>query len=95
MLSNLMELYARRDAAINALYHHKKDLQQAVAALNEISAADTVEEMIEYHIGRCHQLTEDRKGEYAVDLVHPYRLVFTKKGEEIQIARIMEIVDYH
>ena len=42
MLSNLMELYARRDAAINALHHHKKDLQQAVAALNEISAADIV-----------------------------------------------------
>lgn len=42
MLSNLMELYARRDTAINALHHHKKDLQQAVAALNEISAADIV-----------------------------------------------------
>lgn len=28
-------------------------------------------------------------------LVHPYRLVFEKNGEEIQIANIIEIVDYH
>lgn len=31
----------------------------------------------------------------AVDLVHPYRLVFEKIGNEIQIANILEIVDYH
>jgi len=42
MLSNLMELYARRDAAINALHHHKKDLQQAAAALDKIPAAEIV-----------------------------------------------------
>lgn len=52
-------------------------------------------EMIKYHIGRCHSLTSNRKGQYAVDLVHPYRLVFEKHGNEIQVAHIMEIVDYH
>lgn len=30
-----------------------------------------------------------------MDLVHPYRLVFEKIGNEIQIANVMEIVDYH
>lgn len=63
--------------------------------IDEIRAVDTVEEMITYHIGRCHALTGNRKGQYAVDLVHPYRLVFEKCGKEIQIAHIMEIVDYH
>ena len=67
-------------------------IQQRV---DEISASDTVEMMIQFHIGRCHQLKQNRKGQYAVDLVHPYRLVFEKNGEEIQIANIMEIVDYH
>ena len=62
---------------------------------DEIDAADTVEMMIQFHIGRCHPLTQNRKGQYAVDLVHPYRLVFEKKGDEIQIANILEIVDYH
>jgi len=40
-------------------------------------------------------LTNNRKGQYAVDLVHPYRMVFEKHGNKIQVAHIMEIVDYH
>ncbi len=63
--------------------------------INEISAADTIEMMIQFHIGRCHPLTNNRKGQYAVDLVHPYRLIFEKIGDIIQIANIVEIVDYH
>lgn len=63
--------------------------------IDEITAADTVEMMIQFHIGRCHTLSQNRKGQYAVDLVHPYRLVFEKNGDEIQIANILEIVDYH
>ena len=63
--------------------------------IGEIEAADSVEFMIKYKIGRCHALQGNRKGEYAVDLVHPHRLVFTKKGKEIQVARIIELVDYH
>lgn len=51
--------------------------------------------MIQFHIGRCHPLVHNRKGQYVVDLVHPYRLVFEKHGNDIQIAHIMEIVDYH
>lgn len=63
--------------------------------IDQISAADTVEMMIQFHIGRCHPFVNNRKGQYAVDLVHPYRLVFEKNGNEIQIAHITEIVDYH
>lgn len=63
--------------------------------IDEISAADSVEMMIRFHIGRCHPLSQNRKGQYAVDLIHPYRLVFEKNGDEIQLANIIEIVDYH
>lgn len=63
--------------------------------IDQISAADSVEQMIQYHIGRCHKLQGDRKDQYAVDLVHPQRLVFEKQGSKIQIACIIEIVDYH
>lgn len=45
--------------------------------------------MIQFRIGRCHPLHNNRKGQYAVDLVHPYRLVFEINGNEIQIANIM------
>ncbi len=63
--------------------------------IDQIDASDTVEMMILSHIGRCHPLTQNRKGQYAMDLVQPYRLVFEKKGDEVQIANILEIVDYH
>lgn len=63
--------------------------------IDQIIAADSVEQMIQFHIGRCHPLHQNRKNQYAVDLVHPMRMVFEKKGTEIQIAYITEIVDYH
>ncbi len=56
---------------------------------------ETVEEMIQFHIGRCHQLNGNRKRQYAMDLIHPQRLIFEKRGNEIQIVRIIEITDYH
>jgi proteic killer suppression protein len=67
-------------------------LQQRI---RQIKRSDTLETLLKLHIGRCHPLHGDREGQYAMDLVHPYRLVFTKRGDEIQIARIEEIVDYH
>ena len=57
--------------------------------IDEIRAVDTVEEMIQFRIGRCHALKGNRKGQYAVDLEHPYRLDFTKHGNEIEIAHIL------
>lgn len=63
--------------------------------IDELQAASTVEMMIQFHIGRCHPLTQNRNGQYALDLVHPYRLIFEKNGDKIQIANILEIVDYH
>ncbi|MBQ0070581.1 MAG: hypothetical protein KBS81_01775 [Spirochaetales bacterium] len=63
--------------------------------IDQISAADSVEQMIQFGIGRCHPLIGNRKNQYAMDLVHPQRLVFEKKGTQIKIALIKEIVDYH
>ena len=76
--------------------HYGKDMSNKIhQRIDEIRAADTVEMMVQFHIGRCHPLVNNRKGQYAVDLVHPYRLIFEKNGDEIQIANILEIVDYH
>ena len=63
--------------------------------IDEIDASDTIEEMVQYHIGRCNPLKGNRKVQYAMDLVHPYRLIIEQIGDEIKIANIMEIVDYH
>ena len=61
----------------------------------EIRAADTVEQLVEFSIGRCHPLHGSRMGEYAVDLVHPFRMVFTKVNGVSKTVCIIEIVDYH
>ena len=56
--------------------------------IDEIRAVDTVEEMIQFRIGRCHALKGNRKGQYAVDLEHPYRLVFFKFVNEFVFFHI-------
>lgn len=83
------------DAKISDRIYGKAMSEKIQMRIDEITAADNVEELIMYHIGRCHQLSNNRKGQYAMDLVHPHRLVFEKYGNEIQVANIIEIVDYH
>lgn len=63
--------------------------------IGEIEAADSVDTMVEFKIGRCHSLHHNREDQYAVDLVHPYRLVFVKQDNITKIVKIIEIVDYH
>ena len=75
---------------------HGREMAEIIdQRIGEIRAADSVEMLMKFHIGRCHQLKLNWKGQYAVDLIHPYRLVFEKHGDVIQIAHIIEIVDYH
>lgn len=58
--------------------------------------------------GRCHQLTADRQGQFAVHLWGQFRLIFTPNHdpiplldgggpdlEEITRISIKEVVDYH
>lgn len=63
--------------------------------IQELSATDSVETMIRFRIGRCHQLHGNRKSQYALDLVSGWRLIFEKKNGEIKIVTIQEITDYH
>ena len=57
---------------------------------------------------RCHMLRGGRMGQYAVDLVHPYRLIFEPNHdpvprlqdgginlEEVTSVTIIEVSDYH
>ena len=69
--------------------------QKLYQRLNEIRAAESVEFMIQHHIGRCHPLEGNRNGQYSVDLAQPYRLIFTVRDEKVQIAKIIKITDYH
>ena len=62
--------------------------------IEQIQYADDVEGLVSARIGRCHALKGDRAGQFAMDLIHPYRLIFERLGEVVQIARIVEILDF-
>ena len=47
------------------------------------------------HVDRCHMLKGKRKTQYAVDLGHPFRLVFELVEKDPAMIRIVEIEDYH
>lgn len=64
--------------------------------IDEIMAAEIVDILINGRIGKCHSLIGKRTGQYSMVLVQPKRLIFTvDKNEIVQIAEIVEVVDYH
>lgn len=75
--------------------------------LQQLAAAPTLSD-IRQMPGRCHELTGDRRGHLAVDVEHPYRLVFRPTADpspkkpdggldwtKVESITIIEIVDYH
>lgn len=83
------------DAEVATRKYGPKMAEKIHMRIDQIHAADSVEMLVQFSIGRCHLLQGDRKGQYAMDLVHPYRLVFEKKNEQLIAVEILEIVDYH
>ena len=74
--------------------------------LTQMKAADTLEDLRKVPGARCHELTGDRNGQLAVDLVQPYRLIFqpdpwpTKPDggldwQQVTQVIVVEIADYH
>lgn len=75
--------------------------------LGDLRNALTLED-VRHLPGRYHELTGDRKGQWACDLDHPYRLVFEPHEKpiptdddgkyiwlEIKGVEVIEITNYH
>jgi proteic killer suppression protein len=75
--------------------------------LNGLKNSETLEDT-KFLPGNFHELTGNRKGQWACDLDQPKRLVFEPVGDsiptdedgkyiwkEIKSVRILEILDYH
>lgn len=73
-----------------------------------LKAAKTLEQVPTTPPDRRHQLRGDRDEQYAVDLVHPYRLIFEPNHDplprkhdggidtqQVSAITIMEVIDYH
>ena len=79
------------------------------ARMADLSAAPSLEDLRGVPgAGRLHELAGDRKWQFALDLLHPYRLVFEPTERppplkqdggldwlRITTVTIIEIVDYH
>jgi len=87
---------------LGALRHKKYKMR-----LDQLRASITLED-VRNQPGRFHELTGDRKGQWACDLDHPYRLIFKPHEDpiptdsngkyiwvEILGVEIIEIADYH
>lgn len=75
--------------------------------LDSLHAAETLED-VRHVPGKFHELTGDRKGQWACDLDQPYRLIFVPHEDpvatdedgkfiwtEIKGVDVTEITDYH
>jgi plasmid maintenance system killer protein len=100
-----------RDRGLRDLVASKRNLvrrfgepcaRKIAQRLQQLHVAETLHD-VRLMAGRCHQLTGDRVGCLALDLVHPRRLVFepTDPAEEpldwrlVKAVTVLEIVDYH
>jgi proteic killer suppression protein len=72
--------------------------------VSELYAANSLNDIAKIPAARLHKLEGARKNEYAVDLIHPFRLIITPVLEEdadfanlscIRVVRIEEVTDYH
>jgi toxin HigB-1 len=104
--NNKLKKYANNDSLANRkLGTIRAKLYKA--RLDDLHDADTLEEL--RHVpGNYHELTQDRKGQWACDLDQPYRLIFTPQENPIPIdedskyiwieikgVEIIEVINYH
>jgi plasmid maintenance system killer protein len=76
--------------------------------LTELEVFDSLADATSLPAIRCHEMTGDRKGQIAVDLVHPHRLLFRPDHDplpakpdggldwtQVTAVVVIEVVDYH
>jgi proteic killer suppression protein len=76
--------------------------------LDELAAAQVLEDIRKLGLGNPHELKQDRKGQIAINLDGPFRLIFepsddppAKKADggidwtAVKSVRILEVADYH
>jgi proteic killer suppression protein len=84
-----------------------ENARRVLRRLDELRAAPNLETMRTLP-GRCHELKGDRAGQLAIDVRHPYRLIFEPANEPlpqkadggldwtgVTSIRIIEVEDYH
>ena len=85
-----------------------KCAKKIMLRISILKAAPNLDSVPKIKPDRCHSLDGNRKGQYAVDLLHPFRLVFIPDHEDIPeletggidltkvtCIKILKVEDYH
>lgn len=66
-----------------------------ILRINIIKQARDIEELMSLPALRCHALRGNYRGQYAIKLMGFYRLIFTLKGNALEIAQIEEVSKHY
>ena len=80
--------YRESDKAIRA--YGAQVGRRYIARINVIKHTKDIDELMNLPALKCHPLKENRAGQYAIKLTGFYRLIFTLKGDALEIAHIEE-----
>ncbi|MBI9032418.1 hypothetical protein JEZ13_10540 [bacterium] len=75
--------------------------KKIIQRYNELTNIPNLELMIKFKVGRCHNLTGNLKGKFALDLEHPLRMIIEpiphnyKELKDIIAVKIVSLEDYH
>ena len=85
-----------------------KCAKKIMIRISVLRAANNLDCVPKVKPDRCHRLEGNRKGRYAVDLVHPFRLVFIPDQDDlpqldnggldlkkVSCIKILNVEDYH
>ena len=79
-----------------AVKSYGKDVaRKYILRINIIKSANNLEELMSLPGLGCHPLKGDRHGQYAIKLTGFYRLIFTLKGDALEIAHIEEVSKHY
>jgi proteic killer suppression protein len=95
------------DERLRVKKHGSTGARKLRQRLDDLEAAETLD-IMRFLPGRCHLLTGDRAGQFALDLDHPFRLIFVPDHDPIPrkpdggidwtvitAVRIIAVEDYH
>lgn len=77
------------DSSVTRKTYNLEMAEKIAQRMEELEAADSVDMLLQFQIGRCHPLKGNRQGQFAMDLVQPFRLVFEKVKNTVQIVRFL------
>ncbi|HRX01465.1 MAG TPA: hypothetical protein P5280_18375 [Cyclobacteriaceae bacterium] len=82
--SSRLERVCNSGAALNRKYGQRK-AKKIQQRLFELQAADSLSDISHLPPPRCHALIGNRQGQFSVDTVHPYRIIFEPANDPVPL----------